>query len=334
MKKCTMQDIADALNISRVSVWKVFNNHEGVSEALKQQILQTAKELNYNKIPEKEKNIKNRTICLIVSRPESSIFWTNIIHDLAEKLSALGFTLAYVSIPTYYYEGYKLPSNLNKQNFDGAVIMNIYDTKILRMVSKLDLPKVYLDSTTDITGRDLIGDLLVIEGLDTIKAITNHVLDKYNFNSLGFIGDISYAKTNNDRFLGFVCAMKEHNIPVNYDYCLTQNIGIYEYSKVIDKFLDSLSAMPQALICASDFVAQFVFDYFKRHPEINSEKIIVTGFDGSTEYPDIIGKITTAYVNTAKIGIRLARQIEYRVNNTSAPFEVTYLYPRIKYCDN
>ena len=35
MSKVTMQDIADELGISRVTVWKVFNNHSGVSEAVR-----------------------------------------------------------------------------------------------------------------------------------------------------------------------------------------------------------------------------------------------------------------------------------------------------------
>ena len=185
----------------------------------------------YNKILEKDNTRVNKIICLIVSKSNSSIFWTRIIHDLAEKLSSLGFTLAYISIPINFYVGYQLPANLNKQNFDGAVIMNIYNTKLLKMVSILDLPKVYLDSTTNITGKQLLVDLLVIEGLDTMRVITNHVIEKYNISNLGFIGDISYAKTNNDRFSGYLCALKEHNIEVNYDYCLTDNIRIYEYQK-------------------------------------------------------------------------------------------------------
>ena len=36
MSKVTMQDIADELGISRVTVWKVFNNHSGVSEAVRE----------------------------------------------------------------------------------------------------------------------------------------------------------------------------------------------------------------------------------------------------------------------------------------------------------
>ena len=35
MNKVTMQDIADALGISRVTVWKVFNNYTNVSASVR-----------------------------------------------------------------------------------------------------------------------------------------------------------------------------------------------------------------------------------------------------------------------------------------------------------
>ena len=38
MEKVTMNDIAEALNISRVTVSRAFNNQSGVSEILKEQI--------------------------------------------------------------------------------------------------------------------------------------------------------------------------------------------------------------------------------------------------------------------------------------------------------
>lgn len=332
MKKHTMQDIADELNISRVSVWKVFNNQEGVSDSLKKQVIDTARELGYNKLPTKMKVTKEKTICLIVSRPDSSIFWTNIIHDLAEKLSTINFRLIYVSIPTRYYEGYKLPSDLNKQNYDGAIILNIYDSKLLRMISEVNLPKVYLDSTTDITGRELKGDLLVIEGHDTVSTITNSLIEK-GLKKIGFIGDISYAKTNYDRFSGYLHSLKTHDLAIDYDYCLTENIDIYSYSRVIFSFLEKLPKLPEAFVCASDFVAHFIYDYLAEKPEKVKSSLTITGFDGTNEYTNVVGKITTAYVDTASLGIRLAKQIEYRVNNDQAPYEVSYIYPVIKYVD-
>ena len=40
MSKVTMQDIADELGISRVTVWKVFNNHSGASKGKRIRIFQ------------------------------------------------------------------------------------------------------------------------------------------------------------------------------------------------------------------------------------------------------------------------------------------------------
>lgn len=333
MKKCTMQDIADELNISRVSVWKVFNNQAGVSESLKKSVYQTARKMGYSKIPEEKTVVKNKTVALVVSRPDSSIFWTSIIHDLSLKLSSIDLTLAYVSIPTTYTEGYTLPENFNTTNFDGAIILNIYDSQLLKMISDVKLPKVYLDTTTDISVDELKGDLLIIEGIDTVKKITSHLIEDRQCKKIGFIGDISYAKTNYDRFCGYKMALEDHGISLDKKYCLTDNIGIYDYSSMISRFLDSLPALPDAFVCASDYVVQFVYEYLSVHGDFDREKIIITGFDGTSEYPSITNKITTAYVDTTSLGIRLAEQIEYRMSNPMSPFEVTYLYQKVMFKD-
>ena len=49
MAKATMQDIADALNTSRITVWKALNNRPGVSAALRAEIQRKAQELGYTK---------------------------------------------------------------------------------------------------------------------------------------------------------------------------------------------------------------------------------------------------------------------------------------------
>ncbi len=51
MEKITMQDIADALNISRVTVSKAFNNQSGVSDSLRELIFEKARELAMPKSP-------------------------------------------------------------------------------------------------------------------------------------------------------------------------------------------------------------------------------------------------------------------------------------------
>ena len=123
MSKITMQDIADALGISRVTVWKVFKNQSGVSDSLRENVLNKARELGYSKIPlpaAPALNMEEKTVSLIISRPDSSTFWTNIIHQMAQDLSCHNIHMLYTCVPSAYTEGYVLPSILESGDVQGA----------------------------------------------------------------------------------------------------------------------------------------------------------------------------------------------------------------------
>lgn len=51
MSKPTMQDIADALSVSRITVWKALSNRPGVSDSMRAQIHQKATEMGYSTLP-------------------------------------------------------------------------------------------------------------------------------------------------------------------------------------------------------------------------------------------------------------------------------------------
>ena len=96
MKKVTYQQVADALNISRVTVWRAVNDKPGISPDTKHMILQKAVEMGYPvsilnhadkkiasmqpKIPSTTPQKKISNVAVVVSRPETSNFWMSIIH--------------------------------------------------------------------------------------------------------------------------------------------------------------------------------------------------------------------------------------------------------------
>ena len=334
MSKVTMQDIADALGISRVTVWKVFHNHAGVSAALRENVRNKAREMGYLKsgaesdVPEAEK-----TVSLIVSRPDSSTFWTNIIHRMAQELSYHNVNLLYTYMPTNYSEGFTLPSVLTSGSIQGAIVLNVYDAKLIELINQLSLPKVFLDTVPQITNRNLHGDLILLEGYTTVYQITETVIRR-GLTNLGFIGDIQYAKTNLDRYEGFRQCMLDHHLKIDETICLTHSIGIFSYYRELSDFMDSIPALPEGFICASDYLAHFLQRYLYEHPDRNTNGILVTGYDGSREYSNIEGKIMTADVKTSLLGKRLSMQILYRMEHPDAPYELTYINPQIIYKDS
>lgn len=198
------------------------------------------------------------------------------------------------------------------------------------MLNSLTMEKVFLDLVTPFPEETLTGDLFLLEGKSLIRKITNSMINKGR-KEIGFIGDIAYARTNNDRYLGFLEAMNLNQLPVNNDICLTHSIGIYSYSEEINAFLAGLKKMPEAFVCASDYVAHFLVKYLTANNYDIPEDIAVSGYDGTTEYIAQENYLTTVMVQTKELGKRLVKQLLYRIANPDAPIEVTYIYSKIKY---
>lgn len=333
MEKVTMKDIADALNISRVTVSKAFNNQSGVSDSLREMIFNKAKELGYTKLPAQMVSPspsphEDRTVALVVSRPESSFFWTGIIHRMAQELSEYNINLLYVYVPSTFSRDFVLPSVLSSSSLSGIAVVNVYDPVILGMVNKLPVPKVFLDTIPDLTDRKLHGDLLLIEGYRTEAEITESLIQD-GHKEIGFIGDISYAQTNKERYLGYRESMDRYLIPIRPEYCLTGSLNIFSYDREIHAFLDALTSWPTAFVCVSDYVAHFVRQYLDEPPRKLPHPIVLTGFDNTDEYANVSGQITTANVPTGLLGKRMALQLLFRTSHPDAPDELTYIKPSI-----
>lgn len=332
MEKVTIQDIADALGISRVSVWKVFSGREGVSEDLKNKIIAKAIDMNYNMPPQfyNEKAIaskKQYTISVAISRPETSSFWVNTIHEIAREASMQNANVLYTYLPSEIDSAYELPSVLSDGTVQGIIILNVYNPKMIQMLSKLDTPKVFMDTSTSVPFNNLNGDLILIEGRNGIYAITEHIL-KLGKKKIGFIGDIGYAQTNFERYYGFKDAMKDYNIPIDDKYCLTSPIGADTYQEEIEDFINGLDTLPDAFICVSDYVANIVCEIMSNKGLNIPEDILISGFDEISDLHSIV-PLTTVKVDNQEFGMRLANQIIYRMKHPSASRELTYICPQV-----
>jgi len=332
-KKPTMQKIADSLGVSRITVWKALNDQTGVSDAVRAQVIKLASQLGYTHrsqqkapalLPSEEKNVS-----VIVSRPESSVFWTSIIHRIAQELSKSHINLLYTYVPSSTETGYQLPAALTNGTIQGAIIMNVYDAHLLRLIDRLEIPKVYLDTVTSISTFELHGDVLLLEGYENTRRITGMMLDRGR-TALGFIGDIAYARTNRDRYEGFLAALADREIAPMPEFSLTESFNVNEYYHQIAQFLDHLKKLPQGFVCASDDLAYFVLQHMVEKGIRVPRELALSGFDGCSNYNGTDDFLTTVDVQTPLLGKRLARQLLYRIENPESDFELIYINSAIK----
>jgi LacI family transcriptional regulator len=331
MGKVTMQDLADAVGVSRITVWKALNKRPGVSEEMRLKIQRKAVEIGYlPSVPAPIKAAAERTFSIVVSRPESSSFWMQIIHHIAKELAIHGINLMYTYMPTAYREGYALPSSLDAGSVDGFIVLNVYDENLLRLLTAQPLPKVFLDTVPNIPPRDLNGDLVLLEGRARICEITGKLLSSGR-KRLGFIGDVNYAQTNMDRYQGFLDAHRAQRVSVDPALCMTGPISLRSHYEEISGFLSGITAWPDGFVCASDFIAHFVSQYLAESGRKCPAGFALTGFDNNPEYANVAGQITTVNVETAALGKGLARKLMFHADYPDAPCEVTYVATNILY---
>ena len=311
MKKVTLQEIANSLGISRTTVWKVFSGHEGVSDSLRTKVIAKAQELGYAipedfQYPQSAEETTPVNIAVAVCRPETSLFWMTIIHQIAKVFSTHNVNLVYTYLPTSADKTYFLPPTLTNGSVHGIIVLNVYNERLLRLLAETQIPKVFLDTSSLVSPDELNGDLLLMESRNSVRNITAHLLEK-GCTLPGFMG-----KTPNPSL------------------CLTTPLGIDSYREEIDSFLSSLSRMPDAFVCASDYVACILMQLLEKRGLRVPEDVAVSGFDNNIE--DLLAEnLTTVQVFNEELGSRLALQILYRIKYPHTPHEVTYLESKVLY---
>lgn len=324
MGKPTMQQLADAAGVSRITVWKVMTNRPGVSDAVRQAVQQSAAEMGFTPAAQ---GTEKRTFSVVVSRPESSIFWMQIIHHIAKELTGLGTSLLYTYMPSAWREGYALPDSLSQ--VDGLIVLNVYDERLLRLLAAQRTPKVFLDTVPGLTPPALTGDLVILQGREQVCQITGSLLDS-GHKRLGFLGDVGYALTNTDRYQGFLDAHAARGLRPDPTLSLTGPLSLHAHYEEISGFLAGLPALPDGFVCASDFIAHFVQRYLQESGRKTPAGFVLTGFDHSMEYANVADQIPTVHVDTGALGKRLARLMTFRADYPDAPFETAYVATEIR----
>jgi LacI family transcriptional regulator len=134
-----------------------------------------------------------------------------------------------------------------------------------------------------------------------------------------------------DRYNGFLNAFSDRDLTVPTKYSMTAHLGLNTHYDELSGFLDSLTDVPEAFVCASDFIAHFVHKYYsENHPDM-IDKIILTGFDNNPEYTNVAGLITTVDVSTKNIGKRLAGHIVLNMAHSNQGQEVSYILNKVIY---
>lgn len=330
-RRVTMQDIADACGLSRNTVSKIFNGRGAVPEATQQMVMQKAKELGYYQVPEPTMAAaspveSNKNIALLTSRmPSDYHFGTFFIPAFTERLSRAGYTLMMYEVSSEELLEKRLPAHMQLEQTAGVLSIELFQQNYLDMLCTLGLPVILVDAYANANITAINCDLISMENMSSTIEITTRVIAA-GAQRLGFVGDMEHCNSFHERWMGFCAALQRADIPLNEKFCILSNdVEPYNNADWLSEQIYQMPSIPDAFICANDFLALHMMATLK-HMGLNiPEDIMVTGFDGMPQSAVVEPSLTTVQIPNADIGRMAADILLNRIKNPAGPFIRTYV---------
>ncbi len=299
----SMQDIADELGVSKVTVSKALNGKDGVGEALKGKIFQCAQKHGYI-LPDYGQR-KAKKVGIIMSNRfnsgDSGKFYMGMYERIITELRKVSCSSIMITPNKESLQG-DLETIEKKGIFDGLILLGILEREVREAFDAIPLPKVYVD-VYDATHKS---DSVVTENIYSTYELTDYLIQK-GHSDIGFVGTIGATTSITDRYLGYARGMLERGMVPRREYMIPDRD---KEGTAIE--LELPEKLPTAFVCNCDETAFRLVKALKVRGVQVPEDISVVSFDNDIYAELCEPQLTTVAVNIEEIGkVAAKRMVRY-----------------------
>ncbi len=345
MKKVTIQDIADALGISRNTVSKAINNSDGLADATRERILQKAVEMGYKQfsyvaslsggsirpVPSSvpEPPATAREIALFTEKLSmlSNHFAIPMLDRIKHELAQLGYTLNVYRVDADNVAQHTLPAAFSLDQASAILCIEMFDRSYDEMVCGLGLPVLFIDGPHKRYGDSLPADQLYMDSITAVTKIVNEMLRRGK-RKIGFIGDYEHCQSFFERYAAFRSAMALAGVPVDEALCIKSN------ATNMDAPLAALPELPDLFICANDFIAVDTMQSLRKLGKSVPEDILMCGFDDAPESRIMTPALTTVHIHTQIMAYTAIQLLQSRIKEPNLDYRTVYTATELIYRDS
>ena len=333
-KKTTIQDIANALGLSRNTVSKALNNTGVLANETRQKILNKAAEMGYRKIiylsqPSSSEKPEIKELALITENmPYGSHFGTYALNTFQERISRNHCRLSMFPVRETEINSLNLPMGFNPQKTDGIICLELFDLEYIKMLSTLNIPLLFVDTAADTDMTRINADFLLMENHMSMFNLTETLIQN-GLCRLAFAGNPYHCRSFLERYEGFMHALSvNHLIP-----CDSQFTGrsVFADKKTLEETIRRTTQLPDVFVCANDFVAIDLIRALKKCKITVPKDVRITGFDNAAEARLVEPHLTTVDIPSSQIGYIAADMLLSRINAPDTPYRITHVRTHLKF---
>ncbi len=344
--KVTLQDIADALGVSRNTVSKAINNTGVLAESTRQKVLEKAIEMGYKqfsyasdlsdiKNPSLSKSKASGEIALFTgSFLNNSHFASTMLDKFQHEVSLLGYSLTMHRVDSGNIEELSLPISFRKDNTKAIVCIEMFNHPYCEMLCSLSIPVLMIDAPVASYWKPLNADILLMDNFTSIFTVIND-MSKKGISKIGFVGQVTHCRSFYERFMAFREAMYINNLPSGDSYCLTEvHPHDANYKEYLLHALENMEELPEMFICANDFVALDLIYGLKKIGIECPKDIKLFGFDDSPESKIMTPSLSTSHIHSQIIGYSAAKLVISRIEHPDLNYRITCTETDLIYRDS
>ena len=321
-KQVTMKDVAKAMDVSIVTVSKALAGKDGVSEVLRERIVDKAGELGYiAKGDRSRREDRNINIGIVISERfvSDNSFYFKIYQKMLMELSKKGYIGILEIVRREDEETGMLPNIVRMNSVDQVVVVGEMQSIFLESLFLTGLGITFFDFENE----EFDVDCVVSDGVNGGFLLTRYLV-KNGHKRIGFVGNYKSTRSILDRYMGYMKYLIAKEQIYDAKWTLPDRD---EDGDFIELALPE--DMPDAFVCNCDLVAYRMIDALEKAGYSVPEDISVVGYDDFVEQPSEEIALTTYQVNTDEMIDRCIHIIEERAKNKNYRRGTTIVYGKL-----
>ena len=308
----TMRDLGKRLGVSAVTISKALAGKSGVSEEMRQRIIDLADELGYVN-PNASPGRKDKGLDIGILVPERFFagdnFYAMFYKQLLQTLTEMGHFGMLELLTEETQHALELPNLLRSDKVDALILLGQPWEPYAQLMAGQDRPVVALDFHYPSAAMDAV----VGDSVAGAAEMTRHLI-AWGHRDIGFLGNVKATSSIMERYLGFASEMLRHDLPIRPECVLPDRTDANVLTPPVLP-----EKLPTAFVCNCDVAARPFIDQLQKAGYRVPEDVSIVSYDDFNNVPGSL-PLTTFRVDAAAMCRIAVQRVADRCRGDQQPF--------------
>ena len=320
------KELAGLLGVSAATMSLVLNHKPGISDELRNSLLERIREMGYGYMIREEEQAERTepasgsTIAYLVLSEyhddvEEAAFFPKVIEgaEREARKRGCGFTILHM----YDSSGEKLRESIPKEQFAGMLVYAAQVTEEMKdALDALEIPYILIDCYCPLAGASAV----TVNNRQGIFAAVKYLYDR-GHRRIGYISSGRPLCSLVERRKSFRYAMEETGLAEDPLFCVEEAGTGQEAQEYLEELWKDPARIPTAMVLENDLMAIAVYRALRGNGLRIPEDVSVIGFDGRSICSMLEPALTTLRVPRREMGRMLVMLLLQKIELQSRTAE-------------